>query len=63
MLQVDYKKELESRVIYVQTTRGGFTVIECEKMENGAVNAIPLRMKVFRDFKKALEVAEAWAGS
>lgn len=63
MLQVDYKKELEDRVIYLQTTRGGFTVILCEKMENGAVNAIPVRMEVFRDFKKALEVAEEWSSS
>lgn len=60
MLYVDYLKELDDRVIMIQTTRGGYTVFLLEKMTNGKPNAIPLRMKTEKSFKKALEVAESW---
>lgn len=60
MLHVDYLKELEDRVIMIRTTQGGYTVFLLEKMANGKPNAIPVRMKTEQNFKKALEVAEAW---
>ena len=61
-MQVEYVKELDSRVIYVQSIGDGYTVVECERMAGGNVNPIPVRMMVCKKLQKALEVAEKWAG-
>jgi len=59
-MKVELERHLDDRVIYVQSDGTGFTVVECEKLENGTVNPIPLRMKTCRNLNKALETADEW---
>ena len=59
-MQVEFVKELEDKVIYLQSSGKKYTVIECERFKDGDVNPIPVRMMTCLNLKNALKVMEAW---
>lgn len=58
---VRFEKVLEDRVILLQNMLDGYTIIECEKMEDGEVNPIPLRMYCSKNFNEILLQLEEWS--
>jgi len=62
-MQVEFVKELEDKVIYLQSSGNKYTVIECERIEEGDINPIPVRQKSFPNLKKAIEVMDKWSGT
>lgn len=62
MIQTEFVKELPNKVIYVNSFESKYTVIECERLSDGAINPIPVRKTSRTNLNDALEVAEEWAG-
>jgi len=62
-MKIEFVKELEDKVIYLQSSGNKYTVIECERIDDGDINPIPVRQKSCPNLKKALEVMNKWSGT